>query len=85
MPQGGSNPQLADRLAGMLSGDPGRVAASSFGWGRGGGASHPVVERLCVLARGGTDVTVLARKGGPGAMDALRRLRSARARVVGFR
>lgn len=78
--QGGSNPQLADRLAGMLGGDPGRVVASSFGWE----ASHPVVERLCALARGGTDVTVISRKGRPGAMEALRRLRSAGARVAGF-
>ena len=78
--QGGSNPQLAGRLAGMLGGDPGRVVASSFGWE----TSHPVVERLCALARGGTDVTVLARKGRPGAMEALRMLRSAGARVAGF-
>lgn len=78
--QGGSHPQLAGRLAGMLGGDPGRVVASSFGWD----ASHPVVEWLCALARGGTDVTVLARKGRPGAMEALRMLRSAGARVAGF-
>ena len=78
--QGGSNPQLADRLIGVLDGGPERIVASSFGWG----ASHPVVERLCRLAGGGADVTVLARKGRPGAMEALRRLRSAGARVVGF-
>lgn len=64
----------------MLGSDPGRVVASSFGWD----TSHPVVERLCALARGGTDVTVLARKGRPGAMGALRMLRSAGARAAGF-
>ena len=78
--QGGSDPQLACRLAEMLDGDPGSVVASSFGWD----ASHPVVERLCRLAGGGADVTILARKGRPGAMEALHRLRSAGARVVGF-
>lgn len=78
--QGGSNQQLAGRLAETLGGDPGRVVASSPGWDE----ASPVVDRLCRLAGGGADVTVLARSGRPGAMGALRRMRSAGARVVGF-
>ena len=79
--QGGSRPQLRDRLAKMLDAGPKKVAAASFGWDE----SHPIVERLCRLARGGADVSVLARSGRPGAMRALERLRSAGARVAGFK
>ncbi len=78
--QGGSNPQLRERLYGMLDAGPKKVAASSFGWDE----SHPVVDRLCRLAEGGTDVTILARAGRPAAMGALERLRVAGARVAGF-
>ena len=79
--QGGSRPQLQDRICGMLDAGPGRVVAASFGWDE----SHPVVDRLCRLARKGADVTILARSGRPAAMGALERLRSAGARVAGFR
>ena len=78
--QGGSNRQLRDRLAGMLDAGPKKVAAASYGWDE----SHPVVDRLCRLARGGADVTVLARSGRPASMPALERLRSAGAKVAGF-
>lgn len=79
--QGGSNPQLRDRLMGLLNAGPRRVAAASFGWDE----SHPVVDRLCRLARGGADVSILARSGRAASMSALERLRSSGARVAGFR
>ena len=79
--QGGSRPQLRDKICGMLDAGPKRVAAASFGWDK----SHPVVDRLCRLAREGADVTILARSGRPAALGALERLRSAGARVAGFR
>ena len=78
--QGGSNPQLRERLLRILDAGPKRVAAASFGWD----GSHPVVDRLCRLAEGGADVSIMARARRPAAMGALERLRSAGARVVGF-
>ena len=78
--QGGSNRQLRDRLAEMLDAKPKRVAAASFGWDE----SHPVVDRLCGLARRGAEVSVLARSGRPASMPALCKLRSAGAKVAGF-
>ena len=78
--QGGSNPQLRERLYRMLDARPKKVVASSFGWD----GSHPVVDRLCRLAEGGADVTILARARRPAAMGALERLRAAGARVAGF-
>ena len=78
--QGGSNPQLRERLLRILDAGPKRVSAASFGWD----GSHPVVERLCRLARKGADVSILARAKRPAAMGALERLASAGARVAGF-
>lgn len=79
--QGGSNPQLRERICGMLDAGPNKVVAASFGWDK----SHPVVDRLCRLARGGADVSILARSGRAASMGALERLRSSGARVAGFK
>lgn len=57
-----------------------RIVVSSFGWDE----DHAVVKRLCVRAREGLDVTVLARIR-PASMPALLALAKAGATVLGFR
>lgn len=64
----------------LIDGARSRIVASSFGWDE----DHAVVKRLCVRAREGLDVTVLARIR-PSSMPALMALAKAGATVLGFR
>ena len=79
--QGGSNPQLVTEILGILRSRPKSVTVCSFGWDKG----HLVTDELCNLARGGSDVTILARHGRQAGEAALAKMAGAGARVLGIR
>lgn len=72
--------QLKEKALELIENEEVEIIASSFGWG----AEHEIVRALCEKARGGVDVTILARLR-PAAMPGLLALAEAGARVLGFR
>ncbi|MFT6464768.1 phospholipase D-like domain-containing protein [Halopseudomonas sp.] len=71
---------VRDEMLNTIKAARSRIVVSSFGWDE----DHEVVRSLCVRAREGVDITVLARIR-PSSMPALIKLAEAGAQVLGFK
>ena len=72
--------QLRDKVAALIEGASEKLVVSSFGWDK----DHEIVEFLCIRAREGLPVTVLARVR-ENQMPALLALAESGAHVLGFK
>lgn len=71
---------IRNRIMEILDSGPKEIVVASFGWD----ANHAVVEKLCGLSRHGTSVTVLTRSGRQSTYSALKKMKEAGIRILGF-